>query len=136
MKPPLIKETCLYVSDLARAKNFYCNLFGFEVIDLHPRFCALSVVGRHLLLLFVQGSSLEPSHIPGGIIPPHGCTGSAHIGFSVSKEELGQWETALDQKGIAIESRVSWPRGGTSVYFRDPDGHLLELLTPGVWSVY
>lgn len=27
-------------------------------------------------------------------------------------------------------------RGGCSVYFRDPDGHLLELATPGVWINY
>ena len=37
---------------------------------------------------------------------------------------------------IEIESRVTWPGGGTSLYFRDPEGHLLELLTPGVWQIY
>jgi len=28
------------------------------------------------------------------------------------------------------------PRGGTSLYFRDPNGHMLELATPGLWSIY
>jgi catechol 2,3-dioxygenase-like lactoylglutathione lyase family enzyme len=28
------------------------------------------------------------------------------------------------------------PRGGHSIYFRDPDGHLLELATPGLWAGY
>jgi catechol 2,3-dioxygenase-like lactoylglutathione lyase family enzyme len=37
---------------------------------------------------------------------------------------------------VAIESRMEWPRGGKSIYFRDPDGHLLEVLTPGVWAIY
>jgi len=27
-------------------------------------------------------------------------------------------------------------RGGHSIYFRDPDGHLLELATPGLWAIY
>ncbi len=37
---------------------------------------------------------------------------------------------------FAIEGATSWSRGGRSIYFRDPDGHLLELATPGLWSVY
>ena len=35
--------------------------------------------------------------------------------------------TELPSKGATI---------GNSVYFRDPDGHLLELATPGLWWVY
>ncbi len=27
-------------------------------------------------------------------------------------------------------------RRGASAYFRDPDRHLIELATPGVWSIY
>jgi len=42
----------------------------------------------------------------------------------------------LHARGVAIEGRVDWPRGGRSVYFRDPDGHLLEFATPGQWSIY
>ena len=38
--------------------------------------------------------------------------------------------------GIAIESTVKWARGGQIFYFRDPDGNLLELATPGLWSTY
>ena len=42
----------------------------------------------------------------------------------------------LGEQGVAIESKVEWPRGGASLYFRDPDGHLVELITPGCWEVY
>jgi catechol 2,3-dioxygenase-like lactoylglutathione lyase family enzyme len=37
---------------------------------------------------------------------------------------------------VSIEGEMKWPRGGTSLYFRDPDGHLVELATPGLWSIY
>ena len=38
--------------------------------------------------------------------------------------------------GIAVESRVVQTHGGTSLYFRDPDGHSLEVATPGLWPNY
>ena len=136
--PPLVKETCLYVSDLARSVNFYSGLFGFEIIESQPRFCALSVAGEHVLLLFLQGASLSPTAMNGGegFIPPHDAAGPAHVGLAVGPHELPTWEKALQDRGTIVESRVSWPRGGSSIYFRDPDGHLLELLTPGVWSIF
>ena len=46
------------------------------------------------------------------------------------------WERRLGELGIAIESTVKWERGGTSLYFRDLDHHLVELITPGCWAVY
>jgi len=42
----------------------------------------------------------------------------------------------LIAQGIRIESKVTWPAGGQSLYFRDPDNHLVELATPGIWEVY
>lgn len=50
--------------------------------------------------------------------------------------ELDAWTQRLGELGIAIEERKVWDRGGISLYFRDPDQHLLELATPGVWSIY
>ena len=37
---------------------------------------------------------------------------------------------------IAIEEKKKWERGGQSLYYRDPDRHLIELATPGTWSIY
>jgi catechol 2,3-dioxygenase-like lactoylglutathione lyase family enzyme len=42
----------------------------------------------------------------------------------------------LRTQGVAIESETHWARGGRSLYFRDPEGHLLELVTPGIWPNY
>jgi catechol 2,3-dioxygenase-like lactoylglutathione lyase family enzyme len=51
-------------------------------------------------------------------------------------DALPQREQRLATKGVAIEGRTRWSRGGQSLYFRDPDGHLLELATPGLWAIY
>jgi len=49
---------------------------------------------------------------------------------------LKEWKRVLETQHIAIESTVYPPRGGTSLYFRDPNCHLVELATPGIWEVY
>jgi catechol 2,3-dioxygenase-like lactoylglutathione lyase family enzyme len=129
-------ETALYVDDLPRAREFYEDVFGFRAMVSDDRLCAFNVVGRDVLLLFARGKATEPAEIPGGVIPPHDGSGPLHLAFSIDRAELPKWESKLADAGIPIESRVAWPRGGESIYFRDPDGHLLELLTPGVWEIY
>jgi len=131
-----VLETSLYVQDLDRSIHFYRALFDLEELNADARFCALNVAGRQVLLLFKQGSSDLPTQIPGGTIPPHDGSGSLHLAFSVSASDLPAWEKKLQEQNISIESRVHWPRGGQSIYFRDPDHHLIELVTPGCWSIY
>jgi len=131
-----LKETALYVENLDRAKRFYQDVLGLKTLVEEERFCAFDVVGKHVLLLFVRGSSNAPTELPGGTIPPHDGSGSLHAAFSIDSAELPAWESHLSAHGIEILGRVTWPRGGKSVYFRDPDGHLLEFLTPGVWPTY
>ena len=136
--PPFngVIETCLYVKDLPRAEAFYQSLFGCEKMIGDDRFCAFNLQDRHVLLLFVEGGSTKPVHIPSGVIPPHDGSGTTHIGFSIPRDSVTAWRERLAELGIAIESTVNWPRGGVSLYFRDPDQHLVELLTPGVWSMH
>jgi catechol 2,3-dioxygenase-like lactoylglutathione lyase family enzyme len=131
-----LKETALYVDDLERALAFDRDVLGLKTLVVDGRFCAFDVAGKHILLLFARGASVEPTELPGGTIPPHDGAGQLHAAFAVDVAELPAWESHLLAHGIEILSRVSWPRGGRSIYFRDPDGHLLELLTPGVWSTY
>ncbi len=131
-----ILETALHVEDVARSREFYQNIFGFPVLQGDDRFCALSVADKQVLLLFKKGGSTEPITIPGGVIPPHDGDGHLHFAFSILAADLPGWEARLRDHNVAIESRVHWDRGGTSIYFRDPDGHLAELVTPGIWAIY
>ncbi len=131
-----VLETSLYVSDLERSRSFYTSLFGFRVLLQDERLSALDVCGRQILLLFRQGGASDPLATPGGTIPPHDAKGQIHLAFAIGRDELDAWERRLERDGVPVESRVSWTRGGKSLYFRDPDGHLLELATPGLWAIY
>jgi catechol 2,3-dioxygenase-like lactoylglutathione lyase family enzyme len=130
-----IIETCINVADMNRARNFYQSLFGFEAMITDERFCALRT-GLDVLLLFTTGASKKPVVVPGGAIPPHETNGSGHLAFAIAADTLAAWRTRLHEHGIEIESEVQWERGGTSLYFRDPDSNLLELATPGLWPNY
>ncbi|MGO9398529.1 MAG: VOC family protein [Xanthobacteraceae bacterium] len=131
-----VLETSLYVDAFERACPFYEQVLGLNSIYRDARLCAYDVGGRGVLLLFLRGHSLEPTHLPGGTVPPHDGRGPVHMAFSIAAGALADWETRLAEAGVAIESRVKWPRGGESIYFRDPDGHVLELATPGLWPGY
>ena len=131
-----IVETCIYSRDLLRSARFYQEKLGFRLLESGERLCVLSVAGKQVLLIFLSGGTHEPIPTPGGIIPPHEAGGDLHVAFAISKGDFASWEAHLVAQGIAIESKVNWPMGGQSLYFRDPDNHLVELVTPGIWEVY
>ncbi|WP_069164082.1 VOC family protein [Nocardia altamirensis] len=136
-----IVESALYVDDLDRARNFYRDVMQLEPLMDTERLCAYDVGGDNVLLLFQRGASLEPTvlagpDLPKGEIPPHDGSGPLHVCFAVSEDQLAEWETQLNAHHIPIEGRTQWVRGGQSIYFRDPDNHLLELMTPGNWPIY
>lgn len=136
MKINGVVETAIHVDDVARSMEFYQCLFGLEKLAGDDRFCALAVPGDAVFLLFKKGGSPRPIPTPGGMIPPHDGSGHMHFAFKISADSLAACERELADQKVAIESRVDWPLGGTSLYFRDPDGHLVELITPGCWKVY
>lgn len=131
-----ILETALYVSDLDRSEQFYRELFGFRSLVRDHRVRALSVRDRQVLLLMARGAAAEDAETPGGRIPGSDARGEIHVAFSVEPETMEEWEVRLGASEVTVESRVEWPRGGESLYFRDPDGHLVELVTPGCWEIY
>jgi catechol-2,3-dioxygenase len=128
-----ILETSLYVEDLARSRLFYERIFGFVSVFDDERMCAMEIPGEQILLLFRHGMTDQPAPVPGGMIPPHHGRGALHLAFAIPVRELAAWEEHLSRQDIAVESRIRWPAGGTSLYFRDPDGHSLEVATPGLW---
>jgi len=131
-----ILETALYTDDMQRARAFYENVLELAPIFEDSRLIAYGIAGRDVLLIFRRGAATQTVTMPGGTIPGHDGSGPLHVAFAVGKDEMKAWEDRLAANGVAVEGETKWSRGGRSIYFRDPDGHLLELATPGLWSVY
>jgi catechol 2,3-dioxygenase-like lactoylglutathione lyase family enzyme len=133
--PPVsrILETALYVADMDVSEAFYHRLFGFERLLRDERMCAMSVPGRQVLLLFQRGGSTQPSPTPFGLIPPHDGAGRQHLCFRIEHADVDVWQAHLASEAVELESRLDWDKGATSLYFRDPDGHSLEVGTSGLW---
>ena len=131
-----VLETALYVSDLRRARDFYVDVFGCATLLDTPRLVALSVAGRSVVLLFQRGATEAPLPTAGGVVPGHGGSGVQHLAFAIAADTVDAWMERLTSAGVPVESRVRWERGGESLYVRDPDGHSVELATPGLWAIY
>lgn len=136
LKIERVIETVLYVGDIERAAAFYQQVLQLPAMVANERFRAYDIGNQSVLLLFVSGDSLNGAHYPEGYIPPHDGSGPQHLGLAVSKAQLLLWEQQLAEHNVEIEGRMRWEQGGESIYFRDPDGHLLELVTPGIWANY
>jgi catechol 2,3-dioxygenase-like lactoylglutathione lyase family enzyme len=131
-----VVETALDCDDLAKSAAFYTTLLQTEPMVTGDRLVALDAGAGTVLLLFQRGLSAEPVPLPGGLVPAHDAGGPGHLAFAIDAADIPAWEARLAELGVAIESRVTWERGGFSIYFRDPDNRSVELASPGVWPNY
>ena len=128
-------ETALDCDDLPRSAAFYRALLGAIPMVNTERLVAIDAGEGTVLLLFQKGATSSVS-LPGGLVPAHEPGGAGHFAFAIDAAQVPAWDARLAELGIVIESRVTWERGGLSLYFRDPDNRLVELATPGVWPSY
>ena len=131
MKIKAVVETAIYVDDLRATETFYRTFLGLPVIDKEP--------GRHVFFQVGEASVLlafrAEATLKGDQLPPHGATGPGHFALGIEAEALDAWRKLLHGHGVSIEKEVEWPRGGRPLYFRDPAGNSVELVTPGVWGL-
>ncbi len=143
-----INHLALVTSDMARTVDFYTNVLGIPLVktlDLPDG------IGQHFFFDIGNGNLLaffwfpdSPPAAPGVASPgaPSLTTAHAsmnHVAFDVPAEKIEEYREKLIAKGVAVtelinhdesESQVAkkmhpgvWVR---SIYFRDPDGILLE----------
>jgi catechol 2,3-dioxygenase-like lactoylglutathione lyase family enzyme len=137
-------HTALHVSDLARSRAFYCDLFGFELVwervnkeayvreivgypdaELHPALLRIPGSAHYLELMDYRGVEREPVATD----PPN--PGTAHICLLV--RELPRLYEKLVAAGVASVSEPVLVTSGAhegrlAVYMIDPDGFRVELL--------
>jgi len=125
-----ILETSLYADDLDQAELFYGKVLGLKLFAKEPDRHVFFRCGDQMLLIFNPARTIKETEVA-----PHGATGPGHVAFAVSLAELDQWAARLRSAKIDIEKEVTWPKGGRSIYFRDPAGNCLELASPLVWGM-
>src|SRR5277367_2960066 len=119
VKIKAVVETAFYVDDLQAAETFYGRILGLWVIGKEAgRHVFFQVGEASVLLAFLAESTLKGDHLP-----PHGATGPGHFALGIEAEAFDAWREFLHANGVAIEREMEWPRGGKSLYFRDPAGN-------------
>ena len=120
-------ETHLTVADLGRSVAFYCDVVGLELAHEVPErgaaFLWVGRPGRAMLGLWSLGSA------PLGL--------SLHVAFRTPLDDVLAAGARFRSLGVTPlsffgdetdePSVIGW-MPAAAVYFRDPDGHLLELL--------
>jgi catechol 2,3-dioxygenase-like lactoylglutathione lyase family enzyme len=128
MKVHRVLETSLYAQNLDAAERFYTRVLGLEVYsrveDRHVFFRC----GSAMLLVFNPDKTEQEEDW-------HGCRGRGHVAWAIPSHELEEWRQWLRAADVPIYSEVSWPKGGHSLYFRDPAGNSLELATLPTWGM-
>jgi catechol 2,3-dioxygenase-like lactoylglutathione lyase family enzyme len=136
MPPPILGtlESALYATDLAAAEAFYAGVLGLPVVARVPGRHLFFRTGTSMLLVFDPAATRQPP-APGALpVPPHGAEGAGHYCLTVARTDLDRWRAHLMAAGIAIEAEVTWPRGGRSLYVRDPAGNSVEFADAALWA--
>ena len=109
-----IDHVVLHVDDLDRARRFYVELLGLDVAHEFPGHCFLRC-GTQMVGLFTHDGALHPK------------TEMNHLALRLTAGDYEHATAVLREAGIAVSGR---PGDDHCIYFDDPDGHRLQLLTP------
>ena len=119
-------------------KDFYTNILGLEfVYEEKDRYVFLKA-GQSMLLIFNPNKTLANDMSNTAQLPAHGAFAPPsiiHFALEIEKQNYDDAKYMLNEKNIKIDKEVTWEKGTNSVYFRDPAGNLVEIITPGSWPV-
>ncbi len=111
-------EVQSFVSDLAKAREFYAGLLGLEVVEETEEWLIFNVSDVTLILI----AGAEPRH--------YGAEYGKRAGTVVCfvTDDIDRDHAELDAKGVVFLSDIKKVPEGRFVGFQDPDGNLLELV--------
>ena len=116
-----IDYTVIYVREMSAMREFYSQTMGFPLHrELSPRWVEYRI-GSNLLALSERGGRFNDP------LPPVG-TLSLQLAFRVAPSEVANCAAVLAERGVTIASGpTDQPFGHRTLFFRDPDGNLLEI---------
>lgn len=130
LAPSGVHETVLYADDLDAAAAFYRDVVGLRLlVGPNPTLAALRVDPRSVLLLFAPDESI----VGGRDVPSHGARGPGHVAFSVDEPALAAILARCAEHDVPVERELTWPRGGRSIYVRDPAANSVEFIVGDIW---
>ncbi len=129
-------ESALYVEDMARSVAFFRDILMLSPMLEGDRLTAFDAGRQGVLLVFKRGASAADMRSSNGIVAGHDGSGPLHMAFAIAEDSYDEWHRHLADAGVKIRGEMNWQRGGRSLYFEDPDGHVLEVATPGLWANY
>ncbi len=121
-RPPIvgIAHIAFQVSDLAKAKQFYGDLLGYE-----DGFRLFKEDGSTLLVYFKVNDRQYIEIIPG--LPPDQSERLSHIAFETPNLEI--LRSYLAEKGVKVPDKANQGRDGNlNMMVTDPDGHHVEFV--------
>ncbi len=131
MGPSGVHEVVLYAPDLLEAAAFYADVVGLRVVvDPGDVYAALRVGDSGTVLLLFDAAR---SAVSGRMVPSHGTTGEGHVAFTVDEAALVAVLARCEAAGVQVERELDWPRGGRSVYVRDPARNSVEFVVGPIW---
>jgi catechol-2,3-dioxygenase len=134
MKINKVIETSIYSFDLESMKKFYVDILGLLPLEEERDKLIFLKAGKSMLLIFNPArTSVDNNRLPahGTVTPPS----SIHFAMEIKDQDYLDWKELLVKNSISIEKEVDWKSNAKSLYFRDPAGNLVELITPGEWPV-
>jgi catechol 2,3-dioxygenase-like lactoylglutathione lyase family enzyme len=125
MKLEKLDHFGIEVSDLARAERFYTEVLGLSVVAHLGDQALLDCGGQNLALFHVARAPMPSAERQARISHP---LGKGHHAFRVSRADFAAARERLTEAGVESARPIDWG-DHDCVYFLDPDGNLLEIVS-------
>jgi catechol 2,3-dioxygenase len=129
MRLTRIGHVLIAVHDLARAKDFYTRVLGFEVLEEDEDHGGVFMTigeGTHVVDL-VALPGLPPTPVPQSFAALKPSLGIGHVAFPVGTAgELRRAYFELVDNDVCVLGAIDH-ESQESIYFCDPDGNMLEI---------
>lgn len=116
-----IDYTIIFTRDMVAMRHFYEDVLGFPLVrELSPKWIEYQIGNNTLALA-------KPSRTAADAPTPNG-SAALQLAFKVTAPEVDQCADELLEKGVELLSPpTDQPFGHRTLFFRDPDGNLLEV---------